>query len=50
MYKYNDQLNTVVLLYEDEIHFRLIGHFNENRMNTYFSKNNIPNEILKLII
>ena len=49
LYEYNDKLKTVVLLYENEMHFRLIGHFNGNQMNTFFCKNNIPHELLKLI-
>jgi len=49
MYEYNPLLKTVILLYENEIHFKLIGYFNGNKMNTFFSKSNIPKEILKLI-
>ena len=49
LYEYNDNLRTIVLLYENEMHFRLVGYFNENRMTTFFSKNNIPLELLKLI-
>lgn len=49
MYEYNPSLKTVILLYENEIHFRLIGYFSENKMITYFTENDIPKEILKLI-
>ena len=49
MYEYNPSLKTVILLYENEIHFRLIGYFRENKMITYFTENDIPKEILKLI-
>ena len=49
LYEYDGNLKTIILLYENEMHFRLIGHFNDNKMNTFFSKKTIPNEVLKLI-
>ena len=49
LYEFNEKLNTIILLYEDEIHFKLVGYFKDNNMITYFNKTNIPNEILKLI-
>ena len=48
-YEYDENLDTIILLYEDGMHFKLIGHFQENNMITLFNKNTIPNEILKLI-
>ena len=48
-YDYNENYKTIILIYEDEIHFRLFGYFFENNMITLFSKDTIPNEILKLI-
>ena len=48
-YEYDEQLNTVVLLYENSIHFKLVGNFIDGNMVTLFTKKNIPEEILKLI-
>jgi len=48
LYEFDEDLKTIILSYEDEIHFKLVGYFNES-MITYFNKGNIPNEILKLI-
>ena len=49
LYDFDINLNTIILLYEDEIHFKLVGYFKDNNMITYFNKTTIPNEILKLI-
>lgn len=49
LYDYDENLNTIILLYEDNIHFKLVGNFKDNNMLTYFDNNTIPNEILKLI-
>ena len=49
LYDYDETLNTIILLYEDEIHFKLVGNFSNNNMITYFNNFNIPKEILKLI-
>ena len=48
-YEYDERLNTILLLYEDGNHFKLIGHFQEGKMVTYFNQKTIPIEILKLI-
>ena len=48
-YDYNENHKTIILLYENDIHFKLIGHFNDNNMITLFTKETIPNEIIKLI-
>ena len=46
---YHKDKNTVILLYKNEIHFQLIGHFSENKMNTVFNRENIPEEILSMV-
>jgi len=48
LYDYDKDLNTVVLLYENNVHFKLIGHFKDNIMTYCFNNNNIPEEISKL--
>ena len=48
-YDYNDNYQTIILLYENEMHFKLIGYFKENQMIVLFNNKNIPNEILTLI-
>ena len=46
---YYEHKNTIVLLYENEIHFQLVGHFSGNQMNTKFNKENIPEEIINMV-
>ena len=46
---YDEHKNTIVLLYENEIHFQLFGHFSGNQMNTKFNKENIPEEIINMV-
>ena len=48
-YKYEEGLNTIILLYEDGHHFKLVGHFQEGNMVTLFNQQTIPHEILKMI-
>ena len=48
MYDYNKQLKTIILLYENNIHFKLIGYFKDNNIIYYFDNENLPEEILKL--
>jgi hypothetical protein len=48
-YEYNEKTNTIILLYENEIHFKLVGYFQNGNMNYYFNHQSIPYEILKLI-
>ena len=48
-YEYNEKTNTIILLYENEMHFKLVGHFQNGNMNYYFNHQSIPYEILKLI-
>ena len=40
MNEYNSSYNTIILLYEDNIHFKLVGYFN-NVMVTLFDNNNM---------
>ena len=37
------------LLYENDMHFKLVGNFQEGNMITLFTKETLPIEILKLI-
>ena len=39
----------MILFYEDEKHFRLVGKFKGNTMFTVFDHKIIPEEILRLI-
>ena len=48
-FEYNDDLMTIILFYENDNHFKLVGHYNTNRMIYNFKKDNIPNEILRII-
>tara|TARA_B100001094_G_scaffold121359_1_gene117059 strand:+ start:8297 stop:9019 length:723 start_codon:yes stop_codon:yes gene_type:complete len=48
-YEYNENIKTIILLYENGIHFKLVGKFQGGNMTTLFTKETIPNEILKLI-
>ena len=48
-YEFNEHTDTLILLYEEGIHFRLVGKFNDGNMITLFTKENIPIEILKMI-
>ena len=48
-YEYNENLNTVILLYENDMHFKLVGNFQGGNMITLFTKETLPIEILKLI-
>ena len=50
MTDYNSYNNTIILLYENNIHFKLIGHFKDNNMLSLFNHRNIPSEIYKLIM
>ena len=50
MTDYNSYNNTIILLYENSNHFKLIGHFKDNNMISLFNNRNIPSEIYKLIM
>jgi len=45
--KYDSSKNTLILLHENNTHFKLIGHF-QNVMITHFSHETLPLEIKKL--
>jgi 5-keto 4-deoxyuronate isomerase len=47
MIDHKDDRDTVVLLYENENHFKLVGHFNGDRMISYFKE--LPYEFNQLI-
>ena len=49
LYNYNVNLETIILLYEDNMHFKLIGYFNGENMQTIFNQKSMPTEILKII-
>ncbi len=48
-YEYDPSKQTVVLLYEDEIHFQLIGYFLNGMMTTLFTDEMIPQELRELL-
>jgi hypothetical protein len=48
-YEYDKDLKTIILLYENEIHFKLVGNFQGSKMIFLFNHKNIPKELLKLI-
>ena len=48
-YEYDKGNKTVILLYENEEHFRLIGNFQDGNMIYLFTHKTIPHEILKII-
>lgn len=41
-------VSTIILYYINQCHFKLIGYFNNNRMETIFDYENLPLEILKV--
>ena len=44
---YKPENDSIFLLYENNCHFKLIGHFHK-KMTSYFTKNTIPTELKKL--
>ena len=48
-YEYDNNINTIVLLFENNMHFKIVGYFNGNNMQTLFDQKSMPIEILKLI-
>ena len=46
-YPYNQDRNTIILLHENNSHFKLLGHFNDI-MNTNFNHTTLPLEIKRL--
>lgn len=47
--EYDKNLKTIILSYEDDVHFRLVGYYSDQKMIVLFNNDNIPNEILRLI-
>ena len=48
-YEYDNNNKTIILLYENEEHFKLVGNFQDGNMIYLFTHETIPNEILKVI-
>ena len=46
---YDPALKTIVLLYENEMHFKLVGYFMNGTMNVSFTNDTLPYEISTLI-
>ena len=44
----NKYEKTIILYYENMCHFKLVGYYNNNKINTVFDKNTIPKKITKL--
>ena len=40
--------NTIILFYEQQIHFKLVGYFNNNKIETVFEKDKLPDSIYRL--
>ena len=43
--EFQESRATVLLLHENETHFKLIGHFNGQRMISYFAPQDLPEEV-----
>lgn len=52
IYSLGDELNknrkTLILYYIDQIHFKLIGYYNENSLYTIFDYKDLPEELIKI--
>jgi hypothetical protein len=46
---YDPELKTILLLYENEIHFKLVGYFMNGTMVVSFTNDTLPHEIFKMI-
>ena len=49
MMDYVSMKNTIILMYDNMIHFRLVGYFRDNLMLSLFDHRYLPDEIKKLI-
>ena len=49
MMDYDSMKNTIILMYDNMIHFRLVGYFRDNLMLSLFDHRYLPDEIKKLI-
>ena len=47
--RYSKDNKTIILSYEDEQHFRLVGHLQNNNMITLFNNTTLPNEMFNII-
>ena len=47
---YDMSYDTIMILYVNQVHFQLLGHFNGQRMVTYFNDANVPPEIRRGIL
>ena len=50
LYTYDKDKETIVLIYENEAHFQLLGYFYQGVMIYKFTDENIPIELRRLII
>lgn len=48
-FEFDESIETIILFYENDNHFKLVGCFKENKMIYNFKPNKIPYEILRLI-
>lgn len=48
-FEFNEELMTIILLYENDNHFKLVGYYKQDKMIFNFGRDNIPNEILRII-
>lgn len=39
---------TIVLYYDEGLHFKLVGYFNKNKMRTVFKRNELPEKLLEI--
>jgi hypothetical protein len=44
----DSEKKTIILYYIDQMHFKLIGYFDDNAIHTIFSYDNLPEEIIKI--
>jgi len=49
MNDFDDSKDTICLLYENEMHFQLIGHFNGSRMVSYFRAGSLPSGLRAIV-
>ena len=40
---------TIILFYENDNHFKLVGYYKQDKMIFNFGRDNLPNEILRII-
>ena len=47
--EYDSNKNSIMLLYENNVHFQIVGHFQNENMISFFKHEYMPIEILRLI-